>query len=82
MCIICNCADQDAADAYLRHVEQVRLSMRLAEAALLKVADAAHTEADGARYRRTHKALVRRRRDWNRVEQRREGSANPTTGAK
>jgi hypothetical protein len=86
MCIVCNVtsgndlmriqAGQEAASRFLRAVGHAQQGMANAEAALLDVR--AHVPPHIAKqYDRAHKAMVKARKAWNRVEELREAPVEP-----
>lgn len=77
MCIICNLTNNDdwsIASDFLQSFAAANLKMREAERDLLRVAAKVGPE-DRARYLKLHKAMVKQRRQWNRLEQFREKSS-------
>ena len=73
MCIICNCPHfSEAPDEFLRAFEDARQAMKRAEAAMLKVSAEAIRPEDSRRYDAIHKQMVHLRREWNKLEQKRE----------
>jgi len=64
MCIVCNC--EDAGDEFLVEYERARTAMDRAAQAML-----ACSKID-RRYDRSHKALVKLCREWNKIEHERE----------
>ncbi len=69
MCIICD-AGLELADEFIGAEVRVRQAMRDAEAAILKIADL--SPAHKKKYDHFHKALVRGRREYNRLQELRE----------
>lgn len=91
MCIICNVtigddtkviyANIDKAEHFLRAFEASQKAMREAADALLSVSQVCLPD-DRKRYDAIHKDMVRQMREWNRLEQKREHAAEPTSPEK
>lgn len=76
MCIICN-AGVDAGTEALDHFASSRPAMRRATDAMLGARNATTDATAKAHYDRTHKAMVRLMREWNRLEESRESGHPP-----
>lgn len=73
MCILCNLPlGNTHGEDFLRHLHAASSSMRLAEESMLAVSLTAITGEDRSRYNAHHKAMVRARKAWNKLEQKRE----------
>lgn len=70
MCIICNAPE--AGDDFLTHFHRASEHMRRAAAAMHKASEETAQLVDQVRYDKTHKAMVRLIRQWNRIEHERE----------
>ena len=70
MCIVCNSGDSgsQALDDHRTAGDR----MKRAADSMLQAALSTASPSAAKRYKRTHKAMVRMARDWNRLEQERE----------
>lgn len=73
MCIICNTKDHQTGDAFLFAFDSSRRAMALSAKAMLACSEDAIGAESRERYARVHKQMVRLIREWNRIEQTREG---------
>lgn len=70
MCIVCNCGD--AAFPYLDAFAAASAHMERAATAMLDCAKVAKTPEQRKQYDATHKAMVRLKREWHKLEHTRE----------
>jgi len=71
MCIMCN-VGFDLGDRFMDEFASARVHMNRAAAAMLECKAAAKSIAVSKQYDRTHKAMVKLIRDWNRLQEMRE----------